>query len=436
VSRPRVARACVCALLLSLAAGAILTGCRPAEAPDVPRASATSESTAAAVVTATHAPTEGPPLVGRVVLWHAWEPDETAGLEEVAAIFGARHPDVTLETVRVPAPDLRSEYEAAVGSGSGPTLLMGPAEWGPFLFDAERVMDLTDFAPPYLLESLIPAARTAVTYRGAVIGLPYRLEGVVLYRNTSIIPAPAETWDEFVSQARAATQGDVVGANLEQGFYFSAGHLMGLGGELMRTSGEPSFNSESGMEWVSLLLSFRDIGPTEYYTDNDASLFRLGLVGYVIDRSQWADTFAEALGRDNLAVDPWPAYGTGHLAGFVEAENLYLSADAEGADQAASLAFMAFVLSPEAQAILADREKAGHLPANSEVQIADRLQREMLIAFQQGFALPVDPEMVFYWSPMDAALLSILHDAVDPVVALTAAQEEILGSIARTRGGG
>ncbi len=374
------------------------------------------------------APTPAP-LGGTVTLWHAWKENEIASLNDVIAAFQAVYPEVTVDVLYTPFDDLRGRFETAAATGEGPSVLIGAADWGPALFDAGLVADLTPYLSADLLATINPAALGAVQYKGALIGLPQTIKGVLMYRNTSIIPEAPATWEDLVAAAQAATQGDVVGADLEYGFFFSAAHLTATGGALMDEAGNPAFNNEAGVAWVNLLNSFKEAGPTEYYTDNDVNLFKAGLAGIIIDGSWNATDLAAAIGAENLAIDPWPAYGSSHLSGYVQTENIYLSANVSGDTMEASLAFIEFFLSPEAQTLLADPTKAGHIPAVSGVELTDPLQQQMIAAFALGTAFPVIPEMGAYWGPMDTALKSVFDEGADPAAALQTAYDAIVAAL-------
>ena len=259
-----------------------------------------------------------------------------------------------------------------------------------------------------------------------------------MFRNTDIIAEAPATFDDLVTAAQAATQGDVIGANLERGFFFSAAHLNGVGGLLMDDKGNPLFNDEKGVEWLNLLSSFSEAGPTEYYTDNDVNLFKAGKAGIIIDGTWNTAGLAEAIGADKLAIDPWPAFdeeeGT-HLSGYVQTENIYLSANADGDDQMAAWKFMEFFLSPEAQAILADPTKAGHIPAVGGVEVSDPHMVQAMEAFAAGAVFPVIPEMGAYWGPMDTALQSVFDEGTDPAEALQQAYDSITAAVEEIRGG-
>jgi len=204
----------------------------------------------------------------------------------------------------------------------------------------------------------------------------------------------------------------------------------------MDMDGNPLFNDEKGVEWLNLLNSFKDAGPVEYYTDNDVNLFKAGKAGIIIDGTWNMAGLAEAIGADKLSIDPWPAYGEdGHLSGYVQTENVYLSANAEGDDQMAAWKFMEFFLSPGAQLLLADPTKAGHIPAVVGVEVSDPLMLQSMAAFEAGAVFPVIPEMGAYWGPMDTALKSVFDEGADPAEALQAAYDSIVAAIEEIRAG-
>jgi maltose-binding protein MalE len=361
-------------------------------------------------------------LLSTVSLWHAWNENESESLDEVIAAFQTYHPEVLFEVQYVPFDDLRQTFEAAASTGGGPSVLIGAADWGYALYDAEYVADLSGFATPAFLATINEAALGAVQYRDALIGLPQTIKGVVMFRNTDIITDAPDTYEELVAAAQAATGGDTVGANLERGFFFSAGHLHGLGGRLMNVLGCPAFNTPTGVEWLNLLDSFTDAGPAEYYTDNDVDLFKTSQAGIIIDGTWNMTGLAEAIGADKLSIDPWPT----PLSGYVQTENIYLNANTEGDDQVAAWAFMEFFLSPEAQELLLD---AGHIPSVLGIEIVDPLIQQAVDALAGGVSFPILPQLAAYWEPMDTALQSVFDGVATPSEALEQAHESVIQAI-------
>jgi maltose-binding protein MalE len=371
-----------------------------------------------------------PEVLGTVTLWHSLKEGEIEGMSAVIAAFQEKNPGVEFDMLFVPFDDLRGKFETAAATGGGPSLLIGAADWGPALFDAELVLDISSYASTVFLSTFNQAALGSVEYKNALVGLPLGLKGVVLYRNSSIIADAPATAEDMIATSLEATAGDVVGADLERGFFFSAGHLMGVGGQLMASDGDPLFNDEKGVEWLNLLSSFSDAGPTEYYTDNDVNLFKQNAAGMIIDGTWNLNDLAATIGEENLSIDPWPT----SMSGFVQTDNVYVGTNVEGDDLSATITFGRYLFSLEAQSLLTS-ENTGYIPPIAGVEVPDRLRQEAVAAFEGGVAFPVIPEMGAYWGPMDTALKSVLDEGADPAAALQQAFDSIVAAIEEIRGG-
>ena len=334
------------------------------------------------------------PAKGTITLWHAWKDTEITALNKVIAAFQAQNPDTKFNVLYVPFDDLRGKFETASASGGGPSVLIGGADWGPALYGAGLVADLTGKVDT---KNVNTAALGAVQYKNALIGMPETIKGVVMYRNKTIVPKAAKTFDELVANAKAATKGDVQGAMLEYGFFFSAAHLNAVGGTLMDADGNPKFNDAKGVAWVQLIQSFKNAGQVTNNTDDDVNLFKAGKAGIIIDGTWNMTALADAIGKDNLVIDPWPS----SLSGYVQTENIYMSANATGDDQNAAIAFINFFMSKDAQTLMSE---AGHIPAISGVTVTDPLLQQAITAFKGGAVFPVIPEMGAYWDPMNNML--------------------------------
>ncbi len=418
----------------------LLSACgTPATPTAAPTAEPTEEVTAEPVETETAEavePTEEAGPTGKVLLWHSWKENEIESLNDVIAAFNAQYPDITVETLYVPFDDLRGKFETASATGGGPSVLIGAADWGPALYNAGLVSDISGDASDELLNTINPAALGAVQYNEALIGLPETIKGVVMFRNKAIVADAPASYEDLVAASEAATDKtkEILGANLERGFFFSAAQLTACGGSLMEANGDPAFNNEAGVCWLNLLKSFEDAGPAEYYSDNDVNSFKGGKAGIIIDGSWNMSSLAEAIGADNLAIDPWPTYGDSHLSGYVQTENIYLGTNASDEDKAASWSFIEFFLGNEAQTLLADPKKAAHIPAIDGVEISDPLMAQAAEAFKGGTVYPVIPEMGAYWEAMDNALKSVFEGNATPEDALKTAEESIAAKIKEIRG--
>lgn len=415
-------------LSLLIVAAMVLAACAPAATPTEAPPEEAEEPTAPEEPMETEEPAMG--FACTVSLWHSLKENEIESLNGVAAAFQEDHPDVEFDFLFTPHEDIRGKFQTAAATGGGPSILYGSADWGPSDYDAQLLMDVSQFASDEFLATINPAALGSVQYAGALVGLPINVKGVLMFRNASIVPEAPGTFDELVEMAQAATDGDVVGAHLEYGLFFSAGHLHGLGGALMNDEGDPTFNDDKGVEWAETINSFQDAGPVENNNDNDVNVFLESKAGIIIDGLWNAARFAEAIGADNLVIDPWPA----GMSGYVQTDNLYMNANLSAEDAECTWAFMEFMLSPEAQMIFSDPAMAGNIPSVLGVEVTDPIQQQALEAFAGGTAFPVIPEMGAYWDPVNNALLSVVEQETDPAEALQAAEDAVVAKIAEIRG--
>jgi maltose-binding protein MalE len=238
-------------------------------------------------------------------------------------------------------------------------------------------------------------------------------------RNASIISEAATDFDDLVAKAEAATSGDIYGALLEIGHFFSYGHLYGQGGSLMNDDGTPAFNTAEGVAWLEMLKKFNELGADAWYTDNDVTLFKEGKVGYIVDGTWNIAPALETLG-DDFVIDPWPA----GMGGFVQARYVYLNANSAGDSMEAAKSFMRYIVSVEAQEILAATDP-GFLPVTDGVEVADDLRQQAVAAAAGGTPFLTTPAMGSYWGPMETAIRSAVTEGTDPAEALATAEQSV-----------
>ncbi|UCD40748.1 MAG: extracellular solute-binding protein [Chloroflexota bacterium] len=364
-------------------------------------------------------------LTGQVSLWHSLEEREMASLSTVIATFQEIHPDIEFDILYVPSYDNLNKFETSARNGGGPCILLGAYDWGPSLFDSNLIRDVTEFTNEEFLSNINPVALGSVQYSKAIIGLPLNTTGVVLFRNKRIIPEAPTTFDELVTIAQESTSGDEVGAYLDYGLFFSGGHLNGVGGQLMDADGNPTFNDEKGIEWIELVQRFEEAGPIENNNDSDINLFVEDKVGLILAGFWNAANLSEAIGMENLAIDPWPV----PMSGYVQTENLYLNSNSSNNELRSCWAFMEFLLSVEAQEIFADPSMAGSIPSITQVNLADPFQMQVVEVFNGGTTFPILPEMSFYWEPLNSALFSVMEQGIEPADALQNAFDIIIAEL-------
>lgn len=374
--------------------------------------------------------TAEPPPTRQMVtisIWHSWNFAEQQVLDYALRQFQSIYPNVAFMVTYYPEAQLRSAYEAAAYRNQGPSLLLAPAEWGPAYYDQGLVLDVAEIAEAEFLATINPAALEESRYQGALIGLPHRIRsGVVMYRNASIIPAAPATFDELIALAQGATGGGSAGAYLDRSFEFSGASLPGIGGQWMDAEGLPAFNNQRTLDWLALLDAYEQAGVAGLNTGRDVQLFSAGKIGIIFESTLRQAELAEAIGAENLSIDPWPTYGSGWLSGFLYTDSLYANPRTTGDERYNALLVMGFFLAPEVQAIFST---AGHIPVVSNVSVEDAWMQQAIEAFRRGSPYPVDPAFAVYPGPIQQALRSIFELNVDPSTALSQAEQQILEAL-------
>jgi arabinogalactan oligomer/maltooligosaccharide transport system substrate-binding protein len=421
-------------IILLVAVIQVLTLAACASNNPTPEPSGTPETRLPATTTPFPSPTPAVTetvVSGSISIWHSWDESDLPTLAKIIDDYHGLHPDVLFDVLYVPVEDLQERFEQEVSQGGGPDILLGPATWGPDLFEAGAISDLSRIVGPELPDTLNQAAAASGRYQDALISLPYSIRGVVLIRNRALVSQAPATFKDLVSSAHSATQGDLIGAVLERSFYYSAAHLNGLGGKLMDEGGEPAFDDRFGLAWIRLLHDFEQAGPTDYFSDNDLELFKTGKVGFIIAGSWKIPELSEAVGPENMVIDPWPAYQDvnlpdARLSGYVQSENIYVSRLVHDENRRAMRSFIEFFLSPAVQKTLAD---VALIPANPSAQVNDQLVAQAMTALAGGTTYPILPEFDIYPANMDLALRSVFQGEVSPAEALRTAQESIVAQL-------
>jgi ABC-type glycerol-3-phosphate transport system substrate-binding protein len=367
-----------------------------------------------------------PPPGSSVVIWHSWGNAETTALQSIIQSFQRIYPDVTFSLQYVPLDDLYDKYEAAAYAGSGPSLLLGPASWGPGLFEEELVTDLNPYVPADFLSTINPAALGSGQYQQSLISLALSQHGMVMFRNTSIITDTLQTFEELNSSSHQVTRSGIVGSYLERGSQFSAAGIIGLGGSLMGEDGYPAFNSQFGLEWFNLLADYDAAGAVTFNTNWDLDMFRRGRVGIILDGTWNLSQLTQIIGTDNLAIDPWPTYGTGHMSGWVESDSVFLNPTTTGDNRSAALAFMGYLLDPNVQMHMAE---VGHIPSVIRTQPRDPLIQQAMIAFSKGATYPINVDqsvLKLYQTELDKAIQNVFVNGAAPGDALKSASDNIV----------
>ncbi len=103
--------------------------------------------------------------------------------------------------VELIASDLQTQFVTASQAGTGPDLVMGAHDWIGNLVQNGAIdpIPMTDTQKA----GFLPKSIEGVTFNGQIYGVPYALENVALYRNTSMAPDAPTSIEDMVSTGQA-----------------------------------------------------------------------------------------------------------------------------------------------------------------------------------------------------------------------------------------
>lgn len=367
---------------------------------------------------------------GEVRLWLSWTPDELRSLEYVIQAFREQYPGVSVHVAYYPPDQILAAFEGAAEQGRAVSLLLGPAEWGPSLWEGGLVRDLSVRITSDLHESIHPLAWSQVAYRGAIVGLPLELQGIVLYRNRALVRSPVTTLQEMVSTARDLQASEVVeGAAMDMGFMYAASQIAPCGGDISFELDVPVLTADSGLCWLSLLSDLSGAGPVTFDSDADREMFIAGRAAWYWDSTELARELDRELGVGNLVIDPWlrdEERGV-DLAGFVWSENIYFPSSTSAQETEAAWVFASYLLTQQAQATLADVHGAAHLPVLNDARLGTDLQQGAMRSLLRGVPYPLEPRHLRYMGQIEDAARMVTEGRGEPEFALAVAFEGVEG---------
>jgi ABC-type glycerol-3-phosphate transport system substrate-binding protein len=382
--------------------------------------------------TETPASTLEPEYAGTIHIWLAWPSDKLAVLYDVIDQFEAANPGVNFIVSYVPTSSMMSELERAQSSGQAPTLILAPSEIGLALDENQALINLRDLIDADIRQSIQPIAWTQVETQSTTRGLPFSLAGNLLYRNTALASVPENQVESLVITAREIFLENRVGATIDLGFDNTAPFLRACGARLFDQSGDFVLLESEAVCWFELLTRFRSVGVSTVNSDQDRQLFLEGQSAWMIDTSEIASDLAQAVGLENIAIDPWPLYEeTGdNLAGYLWSENLYLLAEATFVDREITWSFMRYLVSDEVQEQLGQTLGADYLPVSIAYQASDSFQARLIEVLLTNLGRPVRSDLSIYQEALQKASLDVALRGANPNAAYNIAIDAIQSELA------
>ena len=371
-----------------------------------------------------------------------WADDERALALMTFAEAYSRTSDAQVEVIVVEHEELRASFVSAHANGLGPDIMVGPHDWTGDLVAADAVAPVSLDAGA--AEAFTPGALDAVTYDGAVYGVPYATENLALIRNTDLAPSAPETMEELVE-----TGSDVVDAGrasrvlgLQVGEEGDAYHVHPLftsaGGYLFGQDGagdpDPTDLGVAAPESVAAFERLAELGEAgsgvltrDTTADGAAELFTGGETPYFVT-GPWSLSAIKEAGVA-YGISPVPPFADGAPARpLIGVQTFFVAAGASDPDLARTFA-ADFVSDPEFSVILyeADPRVPALVDALETVSEQDPDVQAFQNAGANGLPMPAIPEMDAVWGPFSQAGADIIAGA-DPAEELAEAEELITAS--------
>jgi putative multiple sugar transport system substrate-binding protein len=332
--------------------------------------------------------------VVEVTFWHAYgtgsaEEIALAGILEQAAVD---LPQYKINVLQVPFNDIFNKYDTDVAAGGGPDMFIAPNDNLGGQARAGTIADITDLAAGKLGD-YSELSQGGMMYDGKLYGIPESLKAVAFWYNTDMLPEAPATTDDLKALMEGGTP-----VAISFGCYHHWGFFGSFGGQIF----DDQFNfvaDEANQANVAAAMSYLNdlyqISVENGWPRNDSdglAPFTEGTVA-AITNGNWAmGDYRNALG-DKLAVAPIPAGPGGASNPLLGVDGFYFNPNSE--NQEAALEVALYLTGTAAQQVMMD--EAGHVPANTTVDVTDPLIQGLLDAFSTAYFRPQVEAMGNYW---------------------------------------
>ncbi len=255
--------------------------------------------------------------------------------EQLAKMFHAQNPNITVKVVPVPATAWSEYFQKVltmIAGGNSPDICRIATEGAKLFAAKDLALPLDDFIKrdakvmDDYLSDVSPKLTETFKYNGKTLALPFEWNDWLITYNTKVfrqagVAAPKANWtsDDFLAAAKKITKGSVYGCNLWQapGTFYISGWLTAAGGGLLNKDWTKSNATNpvniKAMQFVQDLVWKNKVAPRP--GSPDFPLLEAGRVG-MITAGRWAvNTFILAKWND-YNVQLAPILGPGRKTTF------------------------------------------------------------------------------------------------------------------------
>jgi arabinogalactan oligomer / maltooligosaccharide transport system substrate-binding protein len=377
---------------------------------------ATSPSASQPVSSATPAGSAAPPaaLSGELTVWHSYGSGagtEATALKTVTDKIIAANPDLKLTIQDIKFDDLFKKFELEAASGGGPDLFIAPNDSLGKEARAGLFLEVTSMLEGKL-GNVAEVAVEGSKVEGKLYMVPESLKAVAMYYDKSKVATAPATTDDLL---KGVTDGTIKAGFDAHSSYHSFGWWAAFGGKLMDDKGKCVADTTGVADAYKYFQDLQTAGATWYDKYDDlASDFKAGKIDLIVDGPWASGGYKEALG-DNLAVAPMPAGPKGPSQPLTGVDGWYINTNA--ADPELAVAFALEMVKTENEQVFVDT--AGHIPADTTIEISDPITQKFGEAVATGFPRPQVQQLDNFWANFDNALNLVIQKNEDPAKAAT-----------------
>lgn len=377
-----------------------------------------------------------------ITIWDYFigSPKEREALNRVAQQWAKKTGNKVVNAGDVDAS--KDKFKLAARTGRGPDVIQLPHD------------NLGDIAAPGLVA---PQPRgfivsrglydrvglTAVTYKGALYGLPIGRESYFLFYNKSLVRTPPKTWTALISTAKRLTSGDRYGFLWDTGnFYYAYNWIRGYGGYVFKVTAKGydpkklGINTRGGirgLQFIQDLVQRHKLTPASTNTDIAEGSFKNGKAAMIID-GPWAVQGFRTAGV-NFGVAPLPKLPNGNAsAPFVGVQALFVNRYSKNVKEAWDLVRYLSTHLPLTLFKASGRVPVLKSAAKARIVASNPVTKVVIQASNNGEPMPNIPAMGVVWEPMGDQLQLLVQGKTTAAAAARAAQERIARAIAAQGG--
>ena len=390
----------------------ILAACAPAATPTESPAVSVTE----APVVATEAPTEAP-VVEPVTLqyWHTHSDAEAAQLDQVIAAFEAANPGVTVESTRYAYSDYKTALLTAISSGAVPDAARLDIAWVSEFADQGALTQLDGNLPDFevIIADTFPGPLSTNVWQDHYYGMPLDTNTQVLLWNKSVfeaagLTAAPTTMEEFATVACQLTDAAKKTFGYAQGgtyFWAPAPVFYAMGGKVTDEKITTATGYVNGADSVAAFTMLKDLYDQGCLSPNllgggiatDAGHAE-GTYAMIIDGPWMVDIYKGNYPNFEVNFAPVPSGPQGTTSSVVGGEDVVVLADSQ--NQEAAMKWAAYLLSPDAQKMMA---AVGQMPTLASL-VGDPAMPAYFAVFQEQLKTAQARVPHPKWSDMDNAI--------------------------------